>query len=99
MTTRAPIIVDNRRGVHFNISRDAYAAIRILCFKKSLSSQEVLEELAQLVASEHPFIMDLIDELAERKRTKQLRKLTNFDAESLFSIIEKDNPLSLKDKP
>jgi hypothetical protein len=84
--------------VHFNISKDAYAAIRILCFKKNLSSQEVLEELAQLVASEHPFIMELMEELADRKRTKQLRKLTDFDAESLFSIIEKDNPLMSKDK-
>jgi hypothetical protein len=94
--SREPIIVDNRRGVHFNISRDAYAAIRILCFKKHVSSQEVLEEIAQLIASEHPFMLELIDGLAERKRTKQLRKLTQYDAESLFSIIADENPLSSK---
>jgi hypothetical protein len=92
--SKEPIIVDNRRGVHFNISRDAYAAIRILCFKKHVSSQEILEEIAQLIASEHPFMMELIDDVAERKRNKQLRKLTQHDAESLFSIIADENPLS-----
>jgi len=56
--------------------------------------QEVFEELSQRIAADSPDMIQLIEELSQKKRDKIVKKLSKTDAESLFNIIAQDNPIS-----
>lgn len=55
--------------------------------------QELFDEVTQRVAVQSPDVMLIIEDISCRKKTKELRKLSQVDAESVFNIIENDNPL------
>jgi hypothetical protein len=55
--------------------------------------QELFDEVTQRVAVQSPDVMLIIEDISLRKKTKELRKLSQVDAESVFNIIENDNPL------
>jgi translation initiation factor 2 alpha subunit (eIF-2alpha) len=76
------------------MSTDAHSALKIACFKRNLSIQEVLEEIGQMIGAENPDVISILEDLAIKKRNKVIRKLTENDAESIFNLIEVDNPLS-----
>ena len=82
-----------KKSVHFNLSKDAHAAFRIACFKRSLSMQEVVEEFVQRILSENPQIIKILDEVAENKKNKQQKKFSKSDIESIFNILEDEDPL------
>ena len=83
-----------KKSVHFNLSKDAHAAFRIACFERSLSMQEVVEEFVQRVLAENPHIIKLLDEVAENKKHKAQKKFSKSDVESIFSILEDEDPFS-----
>ena len=83
-----------KKSIHVNMTKDAHAALRIACLKRSLSIQEVFEEFGQLIGAEDPTITEMLEDLAMRKRNKIIRQLSASDAESIFDLIEMDNPLS-----
>ena len=85
---------ETKKTIHFNITREAHSNLRIICFKKRVSMQEVFEEISQRIAAESPDMMDLIDDLSQRKRDGIIKKLSKSDVESLFNVIEKENPLA-----
>lgn len=84
---------ETKKTIHFNITREAHSKVRISCFKHRLSMQEVYEELSQRIAAESPEMVSLIEDLAQKKRDRIIEKLSETDAESLYNIIEKENPL------
>jgi hypothetical protein len=84
---------ETKKTVHFNITRESHSKLRIKCFELRLSMQEVFEELSQKIASESPDIISIMELLSENKRNKIIEKLSETDAESLYNIIEKENPL------
>jgi 23S rRNA maturation-related 3'-5' exoribonuclease YhaM len=83
-----------KKSIHINMSRDAHAALKIACFKRSLSIQEVLEEISQMIGAENPDIINMLDDLAMKKRNKIIKQLSSADADSIFDLIESENPLS-----
>jgi len=85
---------ETKKTIHFNITRESHSNLRIACFKRRLSMQEVFAEISQLISEEAPVLMRILDNLSEKKRDKIIQKLSETDAESLFNIIEKENPLS-----
>ncbi len=85
---------ETKKTIHFNITREAHSRLRIVCFQKRLSMQEVFEEISQRIASESPDVIEIIDDLSQRKRDGIIKKLSESDVESLFNVIEKENPLS-----
>tara|TARA_Y100000592_G_C5203569_1_gene191673 strand:- start:135 stop:425 length:291 start_codon:yes stop_codon:yes gene_type:complete len=85
---------ESKKTIHFTLTREAHAGLRIACFKAKLSMQEVFEEIAQRIGSEAPEMVNFMSELSEMKRNKIIRKLSDTDAESLFNIIEQENPLA-----
>jgi len=85
---------ESKKTIHFNITRETHSMLRVSCFKKRLSMQEVFEELSQRIAAESPDMMKLLSDLSEKKRNKMIKKLSETDAQSLFNIIEEDNPIS-----
>ena len=82
-----------KKSVHFNLSKDAHAAFRIACFNRSLSMQEVVEEFVQRILSENPQVIKILDEVAENKKQKAQKKFSKQDVESIFNILEGENPL------
>ncbi len=87
---------ETKKTIHFTITRESHSKLRIACFNKRLSMQEIFEEISQRIASESPDMVKLLDELSQRKREKVIKKLSKTDAESLFNLIEAENPLSEK---
>lgn len=83
-----------KKSVHINLTTGAHAALKIACFKRSLSIQEVFEEFAQLVGQEKSDAVSILEDLALRKRNKVIKQLSAEDADSIFDLIELDNPLS-----
>tara|TARA_R100000152_G_C6575611_1_gene41327 strand:- start:30 stop:314 length:285 start_codon:yes stop_codon:yes gene_type:complete len=84
---------ETKKTVHFNITRESHSKLRIKCFEMRLSMQEVFEEFAQKVAAESPDVISIMEMLSEKKRNRIIEKLSETDAESLYNIIEKENPL------
>jgi hypothetical protein len=56
--------------------------------------QDIFEELAQMIAAEDPIATEMMADLAMKKRDATIKRLSVTDAESIFRIIETDNPLS-----
>lgn len=83
-------IVEERKSLHFNIKGSAHSALRIACFKHKITMQDFFDEVSQLVEAEAPFILSIMQDIAERKKNKKIQSLSETDAESLYSIIEKE---------
>ena len=60
--------------------------------------QEVFEEVCQRIVSEDPMIIKMLNQLQEDKKNKTIKKLSKEDAESLFNVIEAQNPLNEDEK-
>jgi hypothetical protein len=56
--------------------------------------QEVLEEIVQRIAAEDQEMTEILEDIERRKRDTTISRLSNTDAESIFNVIESDNPLS-----
>ena len=76
------------------MTKSAHASLRVACVKRSLSVQEVFEEVAQLIGAENPDLMSILEDIAIRKRNKIIRQLSASDADSIFELIELNNPLA-----
>jgi mevalonate kinase len=85
---------ETKKSIHFNLTRESHASLRIACFQRKLSMQEVFEEFSQRIVAEDPAIMRILDQLEEDKRSKIIKKLSVDDAESIYNVIESNNPLS-----
>jgi len=83
---------ETRKSLHINLTRETHAALRMACFQNKLSMQEVIEELAIRVIEEEPYMLNLLHELANKKRKKAISKIAKSDAESIFKVIEDSNP-------
>ena len=78
--------------------RETHAALRTTLFRQHLSMQEVFEEVAVRIISEEPYMLDMLLEIADKKRKRITGQMPATDAESIFKVIEDDNPFSVKDK-
>jgi Tfp pilus assembly ATPase PilU len=87
---------ETKKTIHFTITRESHSKLRIACFNKRLSMQEIFEEISQRIAAESPDMVKLLNDLSQKKRDKVIKKLSKTDAESLFNLIEAENPLSEK---
>ncbi|MAF25166.1 hypothetical protein CL634_06280 [bacterium] len=84
---------ESKKTVHFNITRESHTSLRMICFKHRLSMQEVFEEISQRIAAESSDMILLMEDMSERKKNKLIKKLSETDAQSLYNIIEEDNPV------
>ena len=83
---------DLRKGVHIKLLPQTHAEFRIIALRMGLSMQEIMEEFAQRVVAEEHQAIKVLKELQERKRDKIMEKMSPTDAESLFDIIEMEDP-------
>ena len=82
--------IEQRKSVHFNIRGSAHSALRIACFKNSISMQDFFDEISCLVEAESPVMISIMEDVSERKKSKAIKKLSKTDSDSLYNIIEKE---------
>ena len=82
-----------KKSVHFNLLTETHAEFRVLAFRKKLSMQEIVEGLISKLANGDPVLVKIIDQIAKDKYNKEMRKVIGTDAESIFDVIEKQDPL------
>ena len=55
--------------------------------------QEVVEEFVQRILTEHIHVIKILDEVAENKRQKAKRNFSKNDVNSIFDMLEDNDPL------
>lgn len=87
--------ITQKKSVHIDIPKSTHTNLRIALLKNDdLSMQSVFAEVAERIVLGDPYMMDMLQELNVRRRDKQIHKLSDTDAESLFNILERESPLS-----
>ena len=83
-----------RKSLHVKLTTETHTQLRILALKYKISMQELFEELARHVVEQRPYMEDVLQVLYENKRYGNVnRDYSVTDAESIFKIIEDDNPM------
>ena len=92
MSTLSPFQL--KKSIHINLTKNTHAELRILLFKKSLSMQEVIEQLAVKIVEGDEYLNNIIEEIEyNKKMRKPIKKVSQTDAESIFEAIEENNPI------
>ena len=82
--------IERRKSLHFNIKASSHSALRINCFKLGITMQDFFEEISQLVEADSPITTTIMENIAEKKRNKQIQKLTKTDEDALYNMIERE---------
>ena len=82
--------IERRKSLHFNITSSAHSAVRIKCFQHSITMQDFFEEISQLVESDSTIINTIMESVAEKKKSRKIKKLTETDVDSLYTMIERE---------
>ncbi len=69
---------------------------KLQCVSRNLSMQEVFEEFASRVANESNDVIRIMEQLVKDKQTKSVKKYSKTDVNSIFNMLESEDPL--KDK-
>ena len=85
--TRKLIDLETRKSVHINMTRGTHSEFRKVLLDYGLSMQEVLEHFASLVAEDDSKALHIVGEAYTRKRDRQIKKITDLEAENLYDAI------------
>ena len=83
---------ETKKSVHVSMTKAAHAEFRKKLFDLDLSMQEVFEDFVQRILAEQPSVMKMLDEVAENKKMKKSKKFSKEDAESIFDLLENEDP-------
>jgi hypothetical protein len=83
-----------KKSIHINLNKDTHSEFRVKLFKRGLSMQEVFEHLACLVVDDNSYLNSCLDKLEYNKKNRiPNKKFNSTDVESIFDVIEQQNPL------
>jgi hypothetical protein len=83
-----------KKSIHVNLNKDTHAELRMVLFKRGLSMQEVFEFLAVKVVDGDDTLSKFLDEIEYNKKCRSsAKKVNSSDAESIFDVIEQQNPM------
>ena len=92
-----PVITHDFR-LDINMTKDVHSEFKIQCMRRDLSMQEVIEAFASRVAAESNDMMRLLEQIKKDKQIKDVKRYTKSDADSLFAILESNNPFGDEDE-
>tara|TARA_B100000683_G_C12263038_1_gene462439 strand:+ start:307 stop:612 length:306 start_codon:yes stop_codon:yes gene_type:complete len=81
-----------KKSVHINLTKSTHAELRVILLQMGLSMQEVFDRIASMICERDPYMVKTLNEIERLKREKQIKKVSKTDAESIFDLIESDNP-------
>jgi len=83
-----------KKTVHIEMPKSIHTRMRVKLIEQELSIQSVFQEVAERISIGDPYMMRLLDFVQEKRLNKRVASISETDAESLFSILEKHSPLS-----
>ena len=83
---------ETKKSVHINLTKSTHSELRALLLRRGLSMQEVFDNLASRICDREPHFCDILDQIEKEKRERQIKKVSKTDSESIFNLIESDNP-------
>ena len=86
-----------RKSVHINLTCDTHSAFKIFAFQNSLSMQEIFEELAIRMVEGDSKLLRLIDDIKDKKRDKEISRISKTDADTIYDVISDLDPLNGKE--
>ncbi len=82
-----------KKSIHVNLNKETHAEFRMKLFKRGLSMQEVFEFLAVKIVDDNQELIKFLDQIEYNKKNgSKLKQLNSTDAESIFDVIEQENP-------
>jgi len=84
---------ETRKSLHINLPIEIHTNLKIVAFKAKLSMQEIFEELATQLIEDDPHMRRILENLSHQKRNRVLKELSSPDKETIFDVIEQNNPL------
>ena len=87
-----------KKSLHINMTKDVHSEFKIQCMRRDLSMQEVIEAFASRVAAESNDMIRLLEQIKKDKQIKDVKRYTKSDADSLFAILESNNPFGEEDE-
>lgn len=83
---------ETKKSVHINLTKSTHAELRTILLRRGLSMQEVFDNLASRICDRETYLCDVLDQIEREKRERQIKKVSKTDSESVFNLIELDNP-------
>lgn len=77
---------DSVKHIHTRVTKSLFDEFTIVCLKRGVKKQQVLEWFIQSVADEDPRSLELVDEMIE-SRKEDPEDLTEYELEELRKII------------
>tara|TARA_Y100000034_G_C6726723_1_gene321720 strand:- start:507 stop:731 length:225 start_codon:yes stop_codon:yes gene_type:complete len=71
-----------------------HVAFKIIAAKNQLSMQELFEEFARQIVEGDVRMLEIVNDLKNRKKHKLGMKFASTDKECIFDAIQHENPLS-----
>jgi len=86
-------MITSKKSMHISLKADTHMGFKMQCVKRNLSMQEVFEEFASRVANESNDVLRIMDQLIKDKHIKVVKKYTKTDVDSIFNLLEEEDPL------
>ena len=93
MSKIPPSILSAKKSVHINLDKETHADLRGILFKKDLTMQDFFSACAERLVLEDNVFCRFVDQIKDRKLNRQLKKITDFEAERIFDLLEDESPV------
>ena len=90
--TKRLIDLETRKSVHINMTRATHAEFRKTLMDFGMSMQEVLQHFASLVAEGDKSAILIVNEAYQKKKNRQIKKITDMETENLYDAISFEDP-------
>lgn len=89
MTIRADLYKRNK-GIHVKLEKNTHAALRGKLFYYDVSMQELFNEFANLIVTEHAGATSIIQQLVRKKIHNKIAELKTQRIDKKFDVIDHD---------
>ena len=93
---RRIVNLETRKSVHINLTRATHQEFRKKLIDYNLSMQEVFEYFASLVAEDDNKAVAIVENAFDRKRNREIKRVTEKEAENLYDAISYEDPFEKK---
>ena len=86
-------ILSAKKSVHINLDKETHAELRSILFKNDLTMQDFFSACAERLALEDNVFCKFINEVREQKLNKSVKKLSDYEADRIFDLLEDESPV------
>ncbi len=79
--------LERKKAFHVNLSPVIYTALRIETIKRDITLTDVMDEVMTRIYEQDKMMMDLLDDIAERKDPFKSKRLNRITSDALYDAI------------